>query len=91
MKKLERLGMEAAAENQGRRFKASYDGEREDVEEQVEEKKIVITFPEPTLVKGIVVTMDGVSFDYNPMKRPPLLGGIDFQCDQNSRIALLGR
>lgn len=83
--------MEAAAENQGRRFKASYDGEREDVEEQVEEKKIVINFPEPALVKGVVVTMDGVSFDYDPKKKPRLLNAIDFQCDQHSRIALLGR
>ena len=35
MKKLKRLGAEAEASNMGRRFKASYDGDAQDVEEVI--------------------------------------------------------
>ena len=45
MKKLDKLGMMAAGE--GKKFKASYDGEAKEIEEYEEDEEVVLNFPDP--------------------------------------------
>ena len=87
MKKLDKLGVMAAGE--GRKFKASYDGEAEEIEEYEEDEEVVLNFPDPGGFDGNMVTLDRVSFGYDPART--LLEAVDLTIDMNSRVALLGR
>eukprot|EP00510_Aplanochytrium_minuta_P005414 CAMPEP_0184012384 /NCGR_PEP_ID=MMETSP0954-20121128/4376_1 /TAXON_ID=627963 /ORGANISM="Aplanochytrium sp, Strain PBS07" /LENGTH=737 /DNA_ID=CAMNT_0026292353 /DNA_START=75 /DNA_END=2288 /DNA_ORIENTATION=+ len=90
MKKLERLGMEAASQNAGRKFKQSYDGEIEDVEEEQDEREITLSFPDPGKLDGTIIRLDAVEFKY-PNNSVLHLKDIDMSLDQSSRVAILGR
>jgi ATPase subunit of ABC transporter with duplicated ATPase domains len=69
MKKMERLGVEAAG-GDGRRYKASYDTPAEEVEKVVEEAPVELDFPDPGAFDKPVVTMEGVSFAYEIQQQP---------------------
>lgn len=86
MKKLEKVGVMA---QEGKKWKASYDGEVEEVEEIVEEEKVELQFPDPGSFDGDIVALDQVSFGYTPDKL--LLKDVDISVDIKSRTALLGR
>lgn len=86
MKKLEKVGVMA---QEGKKWKASYDGQVEEVEEFVEEEKVELKFPDPGSFDKDIVALDQVSFGYTPHK--VLLKDVDLLVDINSRVALLGR
>lgn len=88
MKKLDKLGV--AAQGTGKRWKASYDGEAEEVEEFVEEEDVVLRFPDPGSFQGDIVKMDQVTFGYDVSEKP-LLNKVDLGVNMQSRVALLGR
>jgi ATPase subunit of ABC transporter with duplicated ATPase domains len=87
MKKLDKLGVMAAGE--GRRFKASYDGEAKEIEAYEEEEEVMLTFPDPGGFDGNIVTLEQVTFGYSPEKL--LLENTDLSIDLQSRVGLLGR
>ena len=87
MKKLDKLGVMAASE--GKKFKASYDGEAEEIEEYEEDEEVVLNFPDPGSFDNNIVVLDQVTFGYNSDKI--LLQDVDLTIDMNSRVALLGR
>ncbi|KAL9185239.1 hypothetical protein ACHAXT_003016 [Thalassiosira profunda] len=87
MKKLDKLGVMAAGE--GRKFKASYDGDAEEIEEFEEDEEVVLQFPDPGDFDGNMVTLDQVTFGYTSDKT--LLEDVDLTIDMKSRVALLGR
>ena len=65
MKKMERLGVEAAGS--GRRYKASYDAPVEEVAEVEEEAEVKLTFPDPGQLLGpdaVLLSLDDASFSY---------------------------
>ncbi len=74
---------------EGKRWKASYDGNAEEVEEYVEDEKVVLNFPDPGSFDGEIVRLDQVTFGYSSDNI--LLKGIDLSIDLKSRAALLGR
>lgn len=86
MKKLEKVGM---MNQEGKRWKASYDGVAEEVEEYVEEEKVILNFPECGRFDGDIVKLDQATFGYN--HENILLKQIDLSVNITSRIALLGR
>mmetsp|Transcript_33748 Transcript_33748/g.100679 ORF Transcript_33748/g.100679 Transcript_33748/m.100679 type:complete len:851 (-) Transcript_33748:45-2597(-) len=86
MKKLEKVGVMA---QEGRRFKASYDGDAEEVEEYQEDEEVVLNFPDPGPYDGDIVKLERVTFGYDPAQI--LLKDVDLSIGQSSRIALLGR
>jgi len=86
MKKLEKVGMMA---QEGKRWKASYDGDAEEVEEYVEDEKVILNFPDPGSFDGDIVKLDRVSFGYSENKI--LLNRVDLSINLSSRAALLGR
>ncbi len=86
MKKLEKIGTMA---QEGKRWKASYDGDAEEVEEYVEDEKVELTFPDPGSFNGDIVMLDQTTFGYNSERI--LLEKVDLSVDMKSRIALLGR
>ena len=86
MKKLEKVGMMA---QEGKKWKASYDGAAEEVEELVEDEKVTLTFPDPGSFDGDIVKLDQVTFGYSSDKI--LLNNIDLSIGIKSRAALLGR
>ena len=86
MKKLDKLGVMAS---EGKKFKASYDGEAKEIEEYEEEEEVVLNFPDPGGFSENMVTLDQVSFGYSPGNT--LLKDVDLTIDMNSRVALLGR
>ena len=86
MKKLDKIGMMA---QEGKKFKASYDGDAEEIEEYKEDDKVELSFPDPGSFDGNMVTLEQVTFGYSPDKI--LLKNVDMTVDVNSRIALLGR
>jgi ATPase subunit of ABC transporter with duplicated ATPase domains len=88
MKKLERIGMEAAGS--GKKFKISYDGPVEDVEEVDDEEEVQLIFPDPGAFDGVICTLDRASFGYDAAK-PPLIKEVDMTIDLTTRTALLGR
>lgn len=88
MKKLDKLGVMAAG-GDGKKFKASYDGEAEEVEEYEEDEEVVLTFPDPGGFDANIVGLNQVTFGYTPDKI--LLEEVDLTIDMKSRIALLGR
>ncbi len=86
MKKLEKIG---TMSQEGKRYKASYDGDAEEVEEYVEDETVELDFPDPGSFSGNIVTLDRASFGY--MADKLLLDKVDLTVDMKSRIALLGR
>eukprot|EP00558_Chaetoceros_sp_UNC1202_P010482 CAMPEP_0197251314 /NCGR_PEP_ID=MMETSP1429-20130617/56703_1 /TAXON_ID=49237 /ORGANISM="Chaetoceros sp., Strain UNC1202" /LENGTH=274 /DNA_ID=CAMNT_0042713355 /DNA_START=1 /DNA_END=825 /DNA_ORIENTATION=- len=86
MKKLEKVGM---MNQEGKRWKASYDGDAEEVEEYVEEEIVELTFPDCGDFKGDIVKLDQASFGYTKDKM--LLQDVDLSVNLKSRVALLGR
>lgn len=92
MRKLERLGMEAQAQVDGRKLKLSYDGVQEDIAEVDAVKTTVINFPDPGVCDSLgnsLLRFDDVEFGYE--SAPSLFSGVCFSVDQGSRIALLGK
>mmetsp|Transcript_28513 Transcript_28513/g.44907 ORF Transcript_28513/g.44907 Transcript_28513/m.44907 type:complete len:860 (-) Transcript_28513:3313-5892(-) len=88
MKKLDKLGVMSAGE--GRKFKASYDGQAEEIEAYEEDEEVVLNFPDPgSFDKASIVTLERVSFGYTPEKR--LLENAELTIDLQSRVGLLGR
>jgi ATPase subunit of ABC transporter with duplicated ATPase domains len=87
MKKLDKLGMMAAGE--GKKFKASYDGEAKEIEEYEEDEEVVLNFPDPGGFDSNIVVLDQVSFGYSA--DTILLKDVDLTIDMKSRVALLGR
>jgi len=86
MKKLEKVG---TMNQEGKRWKASYDGDAEEVEEVEEEEKVELNFPDCGGFDGDVVKLDQASFGYTEDKL--LLKKVDLSVNLQSRIALLGR
>lgn len=91
MKKMERVGMEAASAMEGRKIKSSYDGIQEEVDAVHEAKAFSMTFPDPgSTGRDIpVVRLDDVSFGYTP--EAILFENASFSLDVRSRVACLGR
>jgi len=88
MKKLDKLGVMAAGE--GRKFKASYDGEAQEIEAYEEDEEVVLNFPDPGGFDNTsIVTLDRVAFGYTPEKT--LLKDAELTIDLQSRVGLLGR
>ncbi len=87
MKKLDKLGVMAAGE--GKKFKASYDGEAKEIEEYKEDEEVVLNFPDPGGFDSNIVVLDQVSFGYTADNI--LLQNVDLTIDMKSRVALLGR
>ena len=88
MKKLDKLGVMAAGE--GRKFKASYDGQAEEIEAYEEDEEVVLNFPDPGGFDNVpIVTLERVSFGYTPGKT--LLEDAELTIDLQSRVGLLGR
>jgi len=83
---LDKIGMMS---QEGKKFKASYDGDAEEIEEYKEDDKVELSFPDPGSFDGNMVTLEQVTFGYSPEKI--LLKNVDMTVDVNSRIALLGR
>lgn len=74
---------------EGKKFKASYDGEAEEIEEYVEDEEVVLNFPDPGGFDGDIVRLELMTFGYSPEKT--LLQNVDLSIDMKSRVALLGR
>ena len=87
MKKLDKLGVMAAGE--GKKWKASYDGDAAEVEEYEEDEKVELIFPDPGGFDGNIVKVERAEFGYT--KEKILLNDVDLAIDLNSRVALLGR
>jgi ATP-binding cassette, subfamily F, member 3 len=85
MKKLDKLGVMAV---DGRHWKASYDGDAEEVDEVVEEEPVVLQFPDPGSFDGDVVRLEQVTFGYRDDDM--LLENVDLSISLKSRVALLG-
>eukprot|EP00559_Dactyliosolen_fragilissimus_P005911 CAMPEP_0184861498 /NCGR_PEP_ID=MMETSP0580-20130426/6172_1 /TAXON_ID=1118495 /ORGANISM="Dactyliosolen fragilissimus" /LENGTH=875 /DNA_ID=CAMNT_0027359019 /DNA_START=64 /DNA_END=2691 /DNA_ORIENTATION=+ len=86
MKKLEKVGMMS---QEGKRWKASYDGDAEEVEEYEEEEKVELIFPDCGSFDGDIVRIDEATFGYTQDNL--LLKKVDLTVNLKSRIALLGR
>jgi|GEM_PF-680165 len=89
MKKLDRLGVEAAAANKGGKYKASEDGGAEEIEDEIDENEFELAFPVPTDVQGTIIQLDEVTFAYDGCSK--LLDGVTVNFDTKSRVAILGR
>ena len=85
MKKLDKLGVMA---QDGKKWKSSYDGDADEVEEFVEDEVIELTFPDPGSFDGDIVRLEQVKFGYSPDKI--LLEDVDLNIGIKSRVALLG-
>lgn len=86
MKKLDKLGIMA---QDGKKWKASYDGDAQEVEEVEEEEEVVLNFPDPGSFDKDIITLEQVTFGYSSDKL--LLENVDLTVNVKSRIALLGR
>ena len=75
--------------DEGKKFRASYDGNVEEIEEYKEDDKVELSFPDPGSFNGNMVTLEQVTFGYSPDKI--LLRNVDMTVNVKSRIALLGR
>ena len=84
MKKLEKVGVMS---QEGRRYKASYDGDAEEVEEYQEDEKVELNFPDPGSFDGNMVCLEQVSFGYTP--ESILLKNVDLSVNINTRTALV--
>jgi len=91
MKKMERVGMEAAAAIEGRKIKSSYDGVQDEVEAVHDAKAFTLNFPDPgsTGRDVPVVRLDDVAFGYDVSRT--LFEKVSFSLDVKSRVAVLGR
>lgn len=87
MKKLDKLG--TMAQSEGKKYKASYDGPAEEVQEYEEDEEVVLNFPDPGGFDGNIVAIEQMKFGYQEDKL--LLNNIDLTIDLKSRIAFLGR
>ena len=85
-KKLDKLGVMA---QDGKKWKASYDGDAEEVEDFKEDEKVELTFPDPGGFDGDIIRLERVEFGYSPDKI--LLSDVDLSISLSSRVALLGR
>jgi ATP-binding cassette subfamily F protein 3 len=74
---------------EGKKFKSSYDGEAEEVEEYVEDEEVVLNFPDPGGFDGDIVRLELMTFGYTLQNI--LLQNVDLSIDMSSRVALLGR
>lgn len=83
---LDKLGVMA---QEGKKFKASYDGDAEEIEEYVEDEDVVLNFPDPGGFDGDIVRLEMMTFGYKPEN--PLLKNVDLSIGMDSRVALLGR
>jgi ATPase subunit of ABC transporter with duplicated ATPase domains len=86
MKKLDKLGVMA---QDGKKWKASYDGDAVEVEEVEEEDEVVLNFPDPGSFDKDIIVLEQVKFGYSNDKI--LLEYVDLTVNIKSRIALLGR
>lgn len=86
MKKLEKVGVMA---QEGKRYKASYDGEAEEVDEYEEDEKVELQFPDPGSFDGDIIRLEQMAFGYSP--ESILLHDVDLTINFKSRVALLGR
>mmetsp|Transcript_41755 Transcript_41755/g.91060 ORF Transcript_41755/g.91060 Transcript_41755/m.91060 type:complete len:750 (-) Transcript_41755:192-2441(-) len=91
MKKMERVGMEAAAAIEGRKIKTSYDGIQDEVDAIHDAKAFTLTFPDPgsTGREVPIVRLDDVGFGYS--EDSILFKNATFSLDVKSRVAVLGR
>ena len=85
-KKLDKLGVMA---QDGKKWKASYDGDAEEVEEFIEDDTVELKFPDPGSFDGDMIRLEQVEFGYSPEKT--LLKDVDMSISLESRVALLGR
>lgn len=86
MKKLEKVG---TMNQEGKRWKASYDGDAEEVEEYEEDETVELKFPDCGKFDGDIVKLDRAVFGYTQEKL--LLNNVDLSINITSRAALLGR
>ena len=86
MKKLEKVGM---MNQEGKRWKASYDGDAEEVEEVEEDETVTLNFPDCGKFDADIVQLDRAVFGYSEDKL--LLNNVDLSINISSRVALLGR
>jgi len=86
MKKMEKLGVMA---QEGKRYKASYDGDAEEIEECEEDETVELIFPDPGGFNGDIIRLEQVTFGYTDNNT--LLKDIDMTIDIKERSALLGR
>lgn len=86
MKKLEKVGVMA---QEGKRYKASYDGEAEEVEEYEEDETVELKFPDPGSFDGDIIRLEQMTFGYSSASI--LLDDVDLTINFKSRVALLGR
>lgn len=86
MKKLDKIGVMA---QEGKKYKASYDGDAEEVEEYIEDETVELIFPDPGGFDGDIIRLEQVTFGYT--EDQILLNDIDLTIDLNARCALLGR
>jgi ATP-binding cassette subfamily F protein 3 len=86
MKKLEKVGVMA---QDGKRYKASLDGEAEEVEEYEEDDTVELKFPDPGSFDGDIIRLERMKFGYTPENI--LLDDVDLTINFKSRVALLGR
>ena len=54
--------------DEGKKFRASYDGNVEEIEEYKEDDKVELSFPDPGSFNGNMVTLEQVTFGYSPDK-----------------------
>ncbi len=66
MKKLDKLGVMAAGE--GKKFKASYNGEAKEIEEYKEDEEVVLSIPDLSGFDSAIVVLDQDSFGYSADK-----------------------
>jgi ATPase subunit of ABC transporter with duplicated ATPase domains len=85
-KKLDKLGVMA---QDGKKWKASYDGDADEVEDFKEDEEVELTFPDPGGFDGDIIRLEQVEFGYSPDKI--LLSDVDLSISLSSRAALLGR
>lgn len=86
MKKLDKLGVMS---QDGKKWKASYDGDAEEVEEVEEDDKVTLKFPDPGSFDKDIIRLEEVKFGYS--SDSILLEDVDLTVNVKSRIALLGR
>lgn len=84
MKKLDKLGVMS---QDGKRYKASYDGDADEVDEVEEDESVTLNFPDPGPFDGNMVQLEQVSFGYSADK--VLLKGVDLTINAKSRVALV--
>ena len=85
MKNMDKLEV---MDQEGRRYKAYYDGDVEEVVEYEMENKVELFFSYPGSFNGSMVNLKQVIFGYSPDKI--LLNNIDLNIDPKSCAALLG-